>query len=147
MPILSRLCCYSTLTLTRLAKLPWGSPSSRAVALEIFLELEVCLFGCFVQIGQEIDIFVQTLLAGNLQKWTYWHPALSCLGRNYPMASAGFLHKRSSWHGKMAYCKEESCNRAVSSQQTTIYKQQNRAKSATPHIPNEKRLEPNILNI
>lgn len=34
----------------------------RAVALEIFLELEVCLFGCFVQIGQEIDIFVQTLL-------------------------------------------------------------------------------------
>ena len=39
----------------------------------------------------------------NLQKWTYRHPALSCLGRNYPMASAGFLHKRSSWHGKMAY--------------------------------------------
>ena len=63
MPILSRLCCYSTLTLARLAKLPWGSPSSRAVALEIFLELEVCLFRCFVQIGQEIDIFVQTLLA------------------------------------------------------------------------------------
>ena len=40
----------------------------------------------------------------------------------------------------------DSKQRAVSWQQIT-YRQQKRAKNATPHISDEKRLEPNMLNI
>lgn len=75
--------------------------------------------------------------------WHCWSRAVSRYPTIGSLMNWGFWQKFEPCSGH----RPDRGQRNMQTQQITIYRRQKRAKNATPHIPDEKRLEANILNI